>query len=1081
MRVKYQTFLLLAATAALAGSKVSYAQGVLAEIHGIVSDPSGAVIPHANVLIVDQAKGWQRTVKTNGQGEYELPQLEADTVTLTVNAPGFRESVRQGIRLQTGQSARIDFGLLTGASADAVTVTADASLVQSSDAAVGAVVDQRKIVELPLNGRQFFQLAQLVPNVVPPIAGSSLSFRGGFNVAGQTEVDNNYILDGIDNADEATMQPTVSPSIDGIQEFKLLTGVYTAEYGRYSGGQILITTRSGSNTLHGSAYEFYRTSALDAKNYFSPESVPPFRRNQYGASFGGPIVRDRTFFFGTYEGLRLSQQISALATVPTVAERSGDLSALLPKVVLHNPLTGAAYPQNQLPGINPVAQQLLNYFPAPTTDGLANNYLFSEIRTQSQDQFSVRVDHTLPHQNTVFASYQYQLSNAFEPSNSLCGTPVLPNFGCTTPELDQAFSIHDTQVFSAATVNELRVGYNRIRTNRYLQDVDLGDVVDQLGIPSSAGNGVGAQSAQNQGVPLVTISGYSTLGGASNLPQGRRDNTYNVIDELSWNKGKHTFKFGGDFKRFLYNLQYYQDGRGVFTFNGQYTGNALSDFLLGDLYTSSRDPGNPQVDSFSASTDFFGMDQYQVTPRLTVTAGLRYELDFPEGERQDRIASFDPTTGLMPVANGTLLNLDTATGTLVTVGPGPLKGSVWALRTTNLAPRIGLAAQPFGTRTTVRAGYGIFFNQVTAGNGISQLWRGLPFRTLQTFTNANSATYPKPAPASVWSDPFPSGITNAGGYTPNGINPNYRTENYQQWTLAVDRELEKDLSLEVAYLGSHGVHLQESYDINQPTPGPGSVQPRRPYPQWGPITWVDSSGGSNFNSLSAQLTRRYAQGMTLLASYTYAHSLDDAPYSGFLQNPRNLPSQYASSDFDVRQRFVASFTYELPFGAGKPLGAALEPVVRQAISGWQVNGIFSAQTGNPFTVTTTKDIANVGLSSTYADLVPGQDPHAGGSTPAHWFNPDAYTDDVPAGFYAYGDAGRNTLYADGLVDLDFGLYRRVPLYERLQAELRAEVYNVLNHPAFSTPTTNVESTSFGTVSTTNSTSRETQFAVKFLF
>lgn len=1057
------------------------AQGVLAEIHGIVTDPSGAVIPNATVLIVDQAKGWRRIVATNGQGEYVLPQLEADTVQLTVTAPGFRESVRDGIRLQTGQSARIDFGLLAGASTDAVTVNADASLVQSSDATIGAVVDQRKIVELPLNGRQFFQLAQLVPNVVPPIAGSSLSFRGGFNVAGQTEVDNNYILDGIDNSDEATMQPTVSPSIDGIQEFKLLTGVYTAEYGRYSGGQILITTRSGANTIHGSAYEFYRTSALDAKNYFSPGSVPPFRRNQYGASFGGPLRKDRTFYFGTYEGLRLSQQISALATVPTVAERAGDLSALLPRVVLRDPQTGAAYPRNQLPAVNPVAQQLLNYFPAPTSSGLANNYLFSELRTQSQDQFSVRVDQNFPHGNTAFAAYQYQQLNAFEPSNSLCGSSVLPNFGCTTPELDQALSIHDTQVFSAAVVNELRVGYNRIRTNRFLEDAKFGDVVDQLGIPSIAANGVGAQGGTNLGVPRVTVSGYSALGGATNLPQGRRDNTYNVIDELSWIKGRHTLKFGGDYKRFIYNLQYYQNARGVFTFNGQYTGNALGDFLLGDLYTSSRDPGDPGVDSFSASTDFFGMDQYQVTPHLTVTAGLRYELNFPEGERRDRIASFDPATGLVPVADGTLLNLDPATATLVTVGRGPLQGSVWALRKTNFAPRIGIAAQPFGPKTTIRAGFGIFYNQVTAGNGISQLWRGLPFRTMQTFTNANSVTYPKPAPASVWSNPFPSGITNAGGYTPNGINPNYRTENYQQWTLAVDRELQKDLSLELAYLGSHGVHLQESYNINQPVPGPGSVQPRRPYPQWGPITWVDSSGGSSFNSFSAQLTRRYAQGLTLLASYTYSHSLDDAPYTGFIQDPRNLASQYASSDFDVRHRFVGSFTYELPFGAGKPLGAGAETVVRQAISGWQANGIFAAQTGNPFTVTTTRDIANVGLGTTYANIVPGQDPHAGGSTPNHWFNPDAYTDVVPAGVYALGNAGRNTLYADNLVNLDLGLYRRVPIHERFQTELRAEVYNVLNHPSFSAPTTNVQSTSFGTVSATNSTARQTQFAIKVLF
>lgn len=554
--------LLASSTALISSSSLARAQGVLAEIHGIVTDSTGSAIPNATIAILDDTKGWRRTVKSNGQGEYTLPELEADSVTLTVNAPGFRESIRRGIKLQTGQEARVDFSLSTGEASDVITVTADASLLQSSDATIGAVVDGRKMVELPLNGRQFFQLAQLVPNVFPPITGSSLSFRGGFNVAGQAEVNNNYLLDGIDNSDEATMQPTVSPSIDGLQEFKLLTGVYSAEYGRFSGGQILITTKSGSNALHGSAYEFYRTSALDAKNYFSPGVVPPFKRNQYGMSIGGPIKRDHTFYFGTYEGLRLSQQISALATVPTLAERSGNLSDLLGKYTVRNPATGAPYANNQLPTINPVAQQLLNYFPLPTSAGLANNYIFSEIRTQQGDQFSVRVDQTLGHGNTVFASYQYQLSNAFEPSNALCGASVLPGFGCTSPELDQAVAIHDTQVLSSSLVNEFRVGYNRIRTNRTLQDAQYGDVVDQLGIPSNTPSGVGLQAGLNLGVPRVTVTGYSVLGGATNLPQGRRDNTYNVVDSLSWVRGKHAFKFGGDFKRFIYNLQYYQDGRG---------------------------------------------------------------------------------------------------------------------------------------------------------------------------------------------------------------------------------------------------------------------------------------------------------------------------------------------------------------------------------------------------------------------------------------------------------------------------------------------------------------------------------------
>lgn len=1071
----------------LATSLSGRAQGVLAEIRGAVTDASGSVIPHATVMVLDTAKGWKRIGVTDAHGEFDVPELVADSYELSVESQGFQKSVRRGILLQTGQQARINVVLQLGSVDQTVTVTGDASQVQTENATLGAVVDDRKIAELPLNGRQFWQLAQLVPNAYPPISGSSLAFRGGFNIAGQSEVNNNYLLDGIDNSDEATMQPVVSPSVDGIREFKVLTGVYNAEYGRFSGGQILITTKSGSNAIHGSAYEFYRTSVLDAENYFSPGSLPPYHRNQYGASFGGPIQKDRTFFFGTYEGLRLSQQISAVAVVPTDQERDdGNLSDLVSSsgaaVKVINPTTGVQYPGNQLQAFDPVSSKLLAYYPRSNYSSTSGNYLFSEMRTQNQDQFSTRIDRTLFTGNTIYGSYQYENLNAFEPSNSLCGSSVLPGFGCTTPELDQAISIHDTHVFSPSIINELRVGYNRIRTNRNLEDAKYGDVLDTLGIPTSGSTGVGTQSGLNVGVPSVTVSGYATLGGATNLPQGRRDNTYNIADSLSWTFGKHSFKFGGDFKRFIYNLIYYQYGRGVFTFNGEYTGSALADFLLGYLRSTSRCPGDPAVHSFTASTDFFALDQWQLTPNVTVTYGARYELNFPEGERLNRISTFDPTTGYVPVANGELLTVD-ASGNLENIGTSPLIGQVWRLRKTNFAPRVSVAVQPFGNeKTVIRSGYGIFYDEVVAGNGISQMWRGIPFRTRQQFLNTASSSYPRTTPTLTWTSPFPSGVSSSGGYTPNGINPNYNTAYIQEWSLSIDRELQKDLLLELSYLGSHGSHLQESYNLNQPTPGAGTIQTRRPFTQWGSITWVNSSGGSSFNSFAAQLTRRYSQGMTLLASYTYGHSLDDAPYTGALQNPQNIASQWASSDFDIRHRFVASFTYELPFGTGKAIGSRLNALSRQLISGWQTNGIFVFQTGVPFTVTTTKDISNTGLSSTYANLVAGKNPHVAHPSPTKWFNTAAFSDTMVANTYAYGTSGRNPLAADGVKNIDFGLYRRFQTVRHTQLEFRTEVFNLLNHPNFSAPNTNVEGgSSFGAVSSTSSSNRQTQFALKVIF
>ncbi len=1066
------------------GWRTLHSQGVLAEVHGTITDPSGLALPNATVTVTDTAKGWTRDLHSNERGEYELPQLEPDTISITVEAPSFKRAVRQGIVLQTGQQAQVDFVLQTGAVDETVTVSADASQVQADNGTLGTVVDERKIKELPLNGRNFFQLAQLVPNAFPPIPNSALSFRGGFNIAGQPEVNNNYILDGIDNSDEATMQPTVSPSIDGLQEFKMLTGVYPAEYGRYSGGQILITTKSGANAIHGTAYEFSRTSALDAKNYFSPGALPSFSRNQYGVSIGAPIKRDRIFAFGTYEGLRLTQQISAVATVPTLQDRIGNLSDLVTStgkpITVLNPATGKPFPGNQLPALSPQSSALLAYYPLPNLPGTSSNYLFSETRTQRQDEYSLRVDANLTRSNTFYASYQNQHLNAFEPSNSLCGSSVLPGFGCTTPELDQAVSLHDTQIVTPTVVNELRIGFNRIRTNRFLQDASDGDVLDAIGVPTNTPTGVGLQSGANLGVPSVTISGYSTLGGATNLPQNRRDNTLNYIDVLSWAKATHNFRFGVDIKHFIYNLSYYQNGRGVFAFNGQDTGNALADFLLGDLLSTSRAPGDPGVHSFTTTSDFFAQDEWHATPHLTLSYGLRYELDFPEGERQNRISTFDLSTGFVPTADGQSYTVQN--GALVDLGPGSLHGTVWRLDKANLAPRFGIAYQPFGNQKTIlRAGYGIFYDQVVAGNGISQLWRGIPYRVRQTFTNTNSSTYPKPALIATWTNPFPSGPTAAGGFTPNGINPGYRTANYQQWSLSVDRELQKDLSLEISYLGSKGTHLQESYNINQPAPGAGAIQGRRPYPQWGNITWVDSSGYSNFNSLAAQLQRRYSNGLTLLIAYTYSHSLDDAPYSGALQNVQNLSAGYGPSDFDIHHRFVSSFTYELPFGHTKALGSGYNRIVEGAISGWQANGIFSFQTGLPFTVTTTKDISNTGTSN-YAQIVPGVDPNINPRLPTRWFNTAAFADNLlPAGSYAYGTASRNSLRADGPVDLDLGVYRRIGFLRETQFELRAELFNVLNHPAFSAPTANVESGSFGVVTGTNGNPRQTQFAVKYIF
>lgn len=1055
-----------------------WAQSFTATLRGTVRDQSGAVIPGATITVRNVSKGWTRTTVTNESGDYVVTQLPADSYAVTAQATGFKTEVREGIVLQVGQEARLDFTLVVGELEERVVVTAGAPLVQSENAMVGNVIDEQKVKELPLNGREFWQLAQLAPNVFNPPQGSTLGFRGGFNVAGNPEVNNYFLLDGIDNNDETTMQPTHRPSVDGIREFKVLTGIYSAEYGRHSGGQIIITTKSGTNEFHGTVYEFLRNDNLDARNFFLRGPKPELKRNQFGFSSGGPILRDRTFFFVTYEGLRLTEGVARLATVPTEKMRRGDLSEIATPI--RDPQTGQPFPGNRIPEdrIHRIARALLEFWPLPNQPGLANNYAFSSVRTQDQDQFSVRVDHKLSQANSFFASYQFMQRENFEPSNPLCGDRVIPGFGCTEPERTQHIAIVDTHVFSPRLLNEFRIGYNRMRTNRFHEDMRLGNMVQKLGLPQGGPDGLAGPEFFNTGLPQVRVSGLATIGGPTNLPQGRRTNTYHIANSITYTGGDHTLKAGADVKRFIFNSFFTQFGRGDFFFNGQFTGNAFADFLLGLLRSTSRAPGEPFSNTYTTQAGFYLQDDWKVSPKLTLNIGLRYELNFPELERVNKMSSFDPATGLVPVADGRLIGVD-ASGNLVTMGRSPLGRRLWRLDKNNFAPRFGFAYRLFGdNRTVIRGGYGIFYNQIVAGNGLSQMYRGIPFRIRQTFTNTTARV------VATWERPFPSGVA-AGGFTPHGINSDFPSAYMQQWSLGIQREVTPDLVVEATYLGSKGTHLPLLFDINQPEPGPGPIQPRRPWPQWSNIFWRDAVGTSNYHGFSLRIERRFAQGLSFLTSWTISKSIDlGAPPStsgvgeADVQNPRNLRAERGLSEFDARHRFVTSFVYELPFGRGRRWLSAAHPVLEHVLGGWQVTGILTLQSGRPFTVITSRDISNTG--GTNRPFVVG-DPRVKKPTPDRWFNTDAFSDVLPPGVFAYGNAGRNILIADGINNLDLGLFKNFHLGEERRLQFRAEFFNVANHANFGIPERNRASAAFGRVNATTTLNRQIQFGLKFIF
>jgi len=1054
------------------------AQSFTATLRGTVRDPSGAVIPGATITIRNVSKGWTRTTVTNESGDYVVTQLPADTYAVTAQATGFKTEVREGIVLQVGQEARLDFTLVVGELEERIVVTAGAPLVQSENAMVGNVIDEQKVKELPLNGREFWQLAQLAPNVFNPPQGSTLGFRGGFNVAGNPEVNNYFLLDGIDNNDETTMQPTHRPSVDGIREFKVLTGVYSAEYGRHSGGQIIITTKSGTNEFHGTVFEFLRNDNLDARNFFLRGPKPELKRNQFGFSVGGPIVRNHAFFFVTYEGLRLTEGVDRLGTVPTEKMRRGDFSEIATPI--RDPQTGQPFPGNRIPEdrIHRISRALLEFWPLPNQPGLANNYAFNSVRTQDQNQFSVRVDHKFSEANSFFASYQFMQRENFEPSNPLCGARVIPGFGCTEPERTQHIAIVDTHVFSPRFLNEFRIGYNRMRTNRFHEDMALGNMVQKLGLPQGGPDGLAGPEFFNTGLPQVRVSGFATIGGPTNLPQGRRTNTYHIANSVTYTGGDHTLKAGADVKRFLFNSFFTQFGRGDFLFNGQFTGHAFADFLLGLLRSTSRAPGEPFSNTYTTQAGFYVQDDWKVSPKLTLNLGLRYELNFPELERVNKMSSFDPKTGFVPVADGRLINVD-ASGNLVTVGRSPLGRRLWRLDKNNFAPRFGFAYRVFGdNRTVLRGGYGIFYNQIVAGNGLSPMFRGIPFRIRQTFINTPARL------VATWERPFPSGVA-AGGFTPHGINPDFPSAYVQQWSLGIQREVTADLLIDATYLGSKGTHLPLLFDINQPEPGPGPIQPRRPWPQWGNIFWRDAVGTSNYHGFSLRVERRFTQGLSFLASWTISKSIDlGAPPStsgvgeADVQNPRNLRAERGLSEFDARHRFVTSFVYELPVGRGRRWLSAAHPILDHILGGWQVTGILTLQSGRPFTVITTRDISNTGGAN--RPFVVGN-PKVKKPTPDRWFNTDAFSDVLPPGVFAYGNAGRNILIADGINNLDLGLFKNFRLGEERRLQFRAEFFNVANHANFGIPERNRASSAFGRVNATTTLNRQIQFGLKFIF
>jgi Carboxypeptidase regulatory-like domain/TonB-dependent Receptor Plug Domain len=1110
-----QTMLFSMLVAISALSIDTFAQGIRATVTGRVVDSSGAIVPKAKVTITNIGTNETRVAEASDEGDYTIPQLQPGDYALSVEQTGFKKAV-QRFTLETGQSARVDIALVAGAVTEQVEVTAVTPVVSAEDAALGAVVDQKKIVELPLNGRDYLQLAQLQPNVFAPAQNSTVGFRGGFNVAGNSEIANNYLLDGVDNNDETTNQPSHRPILDAVREFKVLTGTYGAEYGRQAGGQVIVTTKSGTNDFHGSAFEFHRNSALDARNFFARSCLkrdaggncvnykPSFRRNQFGGVIGGPIHKDRTFFFAGYEGQRRGQQEAGLANVPTLEMRQGNFNAV-PNLFLRDPLKAGACNAtdqtacfrdgdilNKIPQgrMTAVGLGLLALYPNPNIVG-ANNFVSAGTGRFGINQWSARIDHKLRENMNLFGSYQYADSTEFYPiTNPLCSARDVPGFGCDELQRTQHLTLNWTWTITPRLINEARVGYSRFGFFRLQEDRDA-DVVNKLGIKGLTDTGV---TPFNNGAPELIVSGFVTIGGPTNLPQGRHDNTYHYVESMTFTAGAHTMKWGADVRRFLFNSFFTSFGRGSFRFDGRFTGHPIADMLLGATFQADRNLGEPFHNAKTFSSGYYFQDDWKVTPKLTLNLGLRYEFNLPPIENTDKMASFDPATNTIKVAgdkeafisNGLLLLRDR---------PG-VGRRLWETDKNNFAPRVGIAYRPFNdTKTVIRAGFGSFYNYQIVGNGITPLSRNSPFRQRQTSGPFAATVRPLPNVADAFSgNPSP---------VPPGIDADFKTAYINQWSFGVQREIAQNLALDVSYLGSSGHKLPLGVNINQALPpsaqcvatpsAPGcSVNARRPFQGFGSITggFIESAGNSIYHAMTVRVERRFASGLSFLSSYSWSKSIDDgagistgSDSSGVAQDARNLRAERALSDFDVAHRWVLSYVYDLPFGKGKriaPSNQGVGKVANLLASGWQMTSILTMQTGRPFTVTLGRDQSLTGGTTDRPNLV--GDPKVSDPGPDRWFNPAAFA--VPTAG-TFGSAGRNILRGDGLHSFDLGVSRFFRVTERQSFQFRAEVFNLANHPNFFFPTASQASSAFGTITRAANTGagaqRQIQFALKYIF
>jgi len=1092
-----------------------FGQAETGRITGTVTDATGAVVPGAGVILIAVGTNRRIELNSNEDGRYSSGPLQVGAYRIEAQATGFKRLIHDSITLEVQQTALVNLRLELGEVTEQVTVTGGAAMIQTTEASQGQVIEERRVKDLPLNGRDYMQLALLSEGVVEPPGqgrtatganGGGASRAGGYSAGGQRSTDNNYLLDGFDNNTNDTsfdnnQAEAVKPSVDAIQEFKVQANGYSAEFGRAAGGVVNLTLKSGTNQIHGTAYNFLRNEKLDARNFFDGARVPPFKRNNYGYSAGGPAIKNKLFLFLADEWLDRRESRTANNTLPTLRMRRGDFGELAnpifdPQTFDRTTNTRQSFPGNVIPAsrFDPVSRSLIDFYPQPLNSSLSQNFLFNPPDADDVHRVNTRTDfHATPKDQ-----FSWMLNHQAQVLNSRANLPA-PAFGGTSRVTDVwswSTGLTWTRVVTQSFFTTVKAGWV---SNKFLIDFApeakaLGDVNAQIGL-----------SLPNSGLdvryPNINLSGFTSLGAGNFLPVTSNGQARQLKVDNTWIKGSHNLKFGIDFQWIQTNNLNSRERGGVFSFSNRYTRNPLNnqggspvaDFLLGQV-DSSNISTSTRIDGRARLLAGYLQDTWHLNQRLTLDLGMRYDFMRPFESKFDQLATVD----FRPGSPDTRILLSSATMPRSLVHPDG----------NNVQPRVGLAFQLVPEKVVLRAGYGIFYamQRFSPFGDSSSIVVNPPYNVAVT-TTSDGIT-----PASILRNGIPADalvLRNARSVALASTELRPKLGNAQHWNLNLQMQPARDWMLQVGYFAAKGTHLVQIVEGNEvESLGPGNINARRRFKSvfvplslpgaagpvegtvispLGSIVRQENKGNSIYHSFQAKIERRFSQ-FTLLGSWMWSSSIGDllggnpsgvAPASGF-QNPNDLRGERGLLDTHLAHRVVTSGIWELPFGKGAAFANDMNPVLNKIVRGWSATGIMTLTTGRPYTLSVQGNPAN--SSSVNRPDVVG-DPYAlpGGPSVAQFFNRAAFRANQP---FTYGNLGRNALIGPAFQNADFSLMKRETIFSAsdrpIDVQFRWELFNVLNHANFGFPGTTLGTPTYGQL-TNSSPARKMQFGLKLIF